>query len=103
MSVSPTGELDRIYVSHLGAEAVAAKNSKLTESDWVEARAALRSTWVSYAAEQPRLAASANVPDFFGEPNLQYQFDRCGPSLVLVLGATLANRQDGSSAPNAVG
>jgi hypothetical protein len=99
VSVSPGGELDRIYVSHLGAEAVVAKNPELTESDWEEARGALRSTWVSYTAEQPRLAANANTPGFFGKPNLQYQFDRCAPSLVLVLGAMLANRQDGTSAP----
>jgi len=88
--VDAAGELERLYLVHLGSEAVVTGDPPIPDSQFESARHIMRVAWAGYTAEQPRLHAQSTHPDMFTEPTQGYQMSRSSSSLLLILGEQMA-------------
>lgn len=91
--VDAAGEIEKLYITHRGAQAVVTGDPPLPDADWHWARALLRQGWAGYSLDQQQLADSATDPAMFPEPSVDYQLARASSSLLMVLGSRVTEHR----------
>ena len=82
-------ELERLQLIQIGALAVVTGSPSTSDGLWRRARSNLRTTWVEYSLDWPRLARSTDRPTMFKAPSVELQLADASRTLLFMIGLAL--------------